>query len=131
MNNTPLNRTGIKRGTKPRDRRPATFCDTQIRCRVPGCSSRGWDPHHVVLKQHVSREHGDVWDPLNALSVCRSHHDRHHGAERWRIPTGCLRNENILFAVNLLGADRALFYLRHRYDDSERDPRIAQLESAE
>ncbi len=125
-----MTRAAFKSKPKDRERRPTTFCDPQIRCRVPGCPRRGWDPHHVVLKQHVEREHGDLWDPLNALSVCRSHHDRHHGGERWKIPTECLRTENIVFAVLLLGTDRALHYLRSKYDDSSRDPRIAGLELA-
>jgi hypothetical protein len=110
-----------------RNRRPPSFKDPQMRCRVPGCPSRGRDPHHVVLMQHVEREHGDIWDPRNALSICRAHHEKHHGAERWKIPTLCLRDENIEFAAELLGR-RAAAYLRHRYD-AARDPRIRKLES--
>lgn len=126
MKRTRMARTKARKAAA---RRPPTFRDPQIRCRVPGCPRRGGDPHHVVLKQHVEREHGDVWDPLNCLSICRDHHDRHHGSERWRIPTGCLRTENIIFAVMLLGVERAVEYLRWKYDDeSAPDERIAQLE---
>ncbi len=132
MNRTQMKRTGgLKRSPKRKGRRPETFRDPQIRCRVPGCPRQHRDPHHVVLEQHVRREGGDIWDPLNALSVCRDHHDRHHGAESWKIPTSCLRTENIIFAVELLGTPRALDYLRWKYDDSTQDPRISQLEFVE
>ncbi len=120
--------SGKKPATKVHDRRPPSFKDPQIRCRVPGCPSQGRDPHHVVKEQHVKREHGDHWDPRDALSVCRVHHDKHHGAERWQIPTLCLRDANIEFAAELLGRDRAVDYLRRHYDDTRADPRILRLE---
>lgn len=118
-----------KKPAKQKERRPPSFRDPQMRCRVPGCPSQGRDPHHVVLEQHVRREHGDPWDPRNALTICRIHHDRHHGAERWKIPTLCLRDENISFAAELLGTERAAHYLQQRYDDTRHDPRISGLES--
>lgn len=117
-----------KKPVVERDRTPPSFRDAQMNCRVPDCYVRARDPHHVVLKQHVEREHGDIWDPRNALSVCRVHHEKHHSGERWKIPTLCLRDENIEFAVELLGQARAAEYLRHRYD-AARDIRIRRLES--
>lgn len=118
-----------KKPVKSKERRPPSFNDPQMRCRVPGCPSRGQDPHHVVLDQHVRNEHGDRWDGRNALSICRLHHERHHGAESWKVPTLCLRDENIEFAVELLGRRRAVTYIRHRYDDTRPDPRLLKLES--
>jgi hypothetical protein len=87
-----------------------------------------WHPHHVVYEQHVvSVDPRLRHDPDNALRVTVSCHGPHHSGQR-RIRTRELRDENINFAVRLLGAGKAVNYLRRYYNDHSQDPRIANIE---
>lgn len=87
-----------------------------------------WHPHHVVYEQHVVAVDPRLrHDPDNALRITVTCHGRHHAGLR-RIRTRELRDENIDFAVRLLGAGKAVNYLRRYYDDRSPDPRIANIE---
>lgn len=107
------------------------FDSGQFLCQAPWCHNSKDHDHHVVYKQHVKRAGGDINDPRNALGIC-SHirpepnnnlcHGRHHNAVR-RLPTVCLRDENIEFAFDLLGLAADPYFDRY-YDNSECDPRI-------
>jgi hypothetical protein len=99
-----------------------------------GCDSakRPWHAHHAVHEQHVKKLGGEVWDPRNALRLCTPRPDgchwKHHGLEK--LPTKKLRDENIEFAVELMGAGQAADYFRRYYDDSDPDPRLEVLLAA-
>ena len=83
------------------------------------CGRRGpiWF-HHIVTRNHVEREGGDVWDFRNALPVGRpvlcSCHADHHSAKQ-RIPIYLIPECAHDFAVELLGEDRAAAYWRRYY----------------
>lgn len=94
----------------------ATLADRVCAC---GCGQVGaMDGHHVVLKSHVRKRGGDVWDLRNRLSVFHDHHmAHHHGSDAQKIPLSALRQENVEFARELLG-DRADDYLARHYRSS-------------
>lgn len=97
----------------------ATLADRVCAC---GCGQVGsMDGHHVVLKSHVRKLGGDVWDLRNRLSVFHDHHmAHHHGGEQQRLRLAVLRPENLVFARELLG-ERAEEYLAKHYRRSELD----------
>lgn len=102
----------------------------QKRCAVLDCPhpTGPWHPHHVVYEQHiVSVDPRLRYDPDNALRITVPCHGSHHSGQR-RIRTRELRDENIDFAVRLLGAGKAVNYLRRYYSDLSQDPRIANIE---
>lgn len=103
----------VGKNSRPGQRR---FVDEVRRCRAPGCSSRPDHQHHVVYRQHVRGEQGDVWAQENALALCASCHHSHHARGRV-LPVSALRDENVRWAVELLGGDRAVEYLRRYYLD--------------
>jgi hypothetical protein len=70
--------------------------------------------HHVVYRQHVEKEGGDVWDPRNAMTLCDDCHDAHHDRVAI-IPTSALPRSAVQFAVELMGQDRARIYLARYY----------------
>lgn len=98
------------------------FKDTQLRCRVPMCGKSPVDQHHVVYRQHIAREGGDEWHPDDALALCHGHHSSHHRGGQGKLDTRWLRDENLAFAVALLGP--AAFDYFHRYYRVGDDPRL-------
>jgi hypothetical protein len=118
-----LRRTQMVR--KPSPRKDDSFppdSDPELRCR--SCQKRGAHQHHVVRAQDVEKWHGDTKDRRNALRVCWDCHEKHHLSGRpVKLKTSILRDENIEFAFELMGA-AAADYLRGKYDDSAGDPRI-------
>jgi hypothetical protein len=101
------------------------FVDRLRGCRYPGCMTPfAIDQHHVVYRQEVRREGGDIWDGRNALALCDSCHSRHH-ARSAVFPIAALRDENFEFARELLGGPKAYEYLRRRYAGA--DPRLEAL----
>jgi hypothetical protein len=90
------------------------------RCAV--CGKRGRVMfHHLVLKQHIKKEGGDVWDFRNALPVgvaCFCHADHH--AAMHRIPRALVPESAIAFAEELFGAERAELYWSRYYASASR-----------
>jgi hypothetical protein len=104
------------------------FVDADARrCRHPRCrgGSTVGNQHHVVYRQEVRREGGDVWDGRNALALCEGCHSSHHRRGDRVVPLTALRDENYDFARELLGGGRAYEYLRRRY--AGEDPRLEAL----
>jgi hypothetical protein len=93
-------------------------------CATPRGGVRGLYLHHIVYRQKVVREGGDVWDGRNALTICGSCHGKHHTRSRV-LPLSVLPSSAFAFAVELLGAGAAYNYLRRRYDGD--DPRLDAL----
>lgn len=118
-------RDELKRRAKRGSRNPAYTTGWTVRrnewlasagdsCRICGSGHR-LHLHHVVYEQHVRREHGDVFDPRNGLTLCMTCHMRHHHAVDQRIHVDNLRDENIEFARELLGDAAELYFIRY-YD---------------
>jgi hypothetical protein len=103
------------------------FRDEVAECRVVGCGGGVVHQHHVIFRQHVEREHGDRWDPGNALGLCLMHHSEAHGLRRLDVSN--LRDENYAFAAELFGVQRAYLYLRRYYVGD--DPRLDALMAEE
>jgi len=45
------------------------------KCRIPGCTERAPEAHHIVYRSH-SKAHR--WDPANLVSLCADHHRLRH-----------------------------------------------------
>jgi hypothetical protein len=88
--------------------------------RCANCGSGGaWDPHHAgVYEQELRRLGLPLWDPDNALRLCRRCHALHH-APASKLTLSILRDENISYAFGVLGP-RAYDYLRRRYTGQDR-----------
>jgi hypothetical protein len=84
--------------------------------------------HHVVYEQHVRREHGDIRDPANSLTLCVKCHVDHHSSAGVRLRISMLRGENLRFAFNLLGP-AALDYFRRYYDVDDQESLTVRLEA--
>jgi hypothetical protein len=97
-----------------------------------GCESpsKPWHAHHAVHEQHATDLGGHKWDPRNALRLCIPRPDgchwTHHN-KRDPLKTSALTDANIEFAVELMGAGRAVDYFRRYYDDASPDPRLEAL----
>lgn len=113
----------MKRRVEPRFRAAAAQQNT---CANPDCLTprAHWHPHHVVYEQHVDRYGGDISDGRNALRVCMTCHGRHHKRID-TLPVSALTDENVEFAVELLGAAHASVYLGRYYCAADDDPRVA------
>jgi len=101
------------------ERLPAEFfrwaAQKQERC--ASCGTRGpWDAHHALYEQHLRKEGFPLFDPRNALRLCRDCHANHHAGAR-RIKTASLTTENLAYMVEVLGPDRAELYIARQYDD--------------
>jgi hypothetical protein len=74
--------------------------------------------HHVVLQQHVRALGADPWDLRNSILIgsgfACSCHRSHHVACR-RLPLDKVPDAAIVFAVLLLGEERAQDYLGRYY----------------
>lgn len=99
----------------------------QGRCAVSGYAGRDWQAHHVVERQELHRRREDEWDPRNALRLKRRVHEQHTIAKE-RIPLKCLTDENIRYAVELMGV-AAHPYLKRYYSghDERLELAIAEL----
>lgn len=83
-----------------------------------------WDPHHAVKRQHLDDRGLPPYDVRNAFRCSRAAHDRHEFSPTGRIKTRELRDENVAYAFEVLGAG-AIHYLRRYYDDTtDPDPRL-------
>lgn len=86
---------------------------------------RGITLHHVVYRQHVAKEGGDIWDPRNAMPLCDSDHLSHHRRGRI-IAVDLLPDTALVFAAELFGGPRAVDYFRRYYAGDDR--RLNELE---
>lgn len=98
-------------------------------CAVCGKGGRlTWEAHHVIHEQECTKAGIPRHAPRNVLRVCAKGadrcHERHHSGAR-RIPLAFLRQDNIDFAVDWLGAGRAYNYLTRHYSGA--DPRVDGL----
>jgi hypothetical protein len=119
---------GGRAGARSRDGE-RRFLDEHRGCRNPDCD-RGVqqiDQHHAVYRQEVVRMGGDPWDQRDALALCKRCHSGHHSRGSV-LPLAVLRDENFIFAAELLGGPVAYEYLRRRYSGD--DPRLAALLAA-
>jgi 5-methylcytosine-specific restriction endonuclease McrA len=121
-----MKRSPIRRKSRPRRQpdeleRMAAFKAAALYqggpCRV--CGSRtALVAHHVVTRNHVEREGGDVWDSRNAMCLCSggpsSCHESHHSRQR-PIPLSAVPDAASEFADELLGRDRADAYWDRYY----------------
>lgn len=121
---------------------PASFHDEARWQRVcANCGATGsFHAHHVIDKQTLRRKLGcgkrdpRLYDTRNSLRLCeglngpRCHmNSEWGGVSRVKVPTSRLRDANIEYAFEILGA-YAADYLRHEYDDEAGDPRILALQ---
>lgn len=97
----------------------------QASCAVRDCPDKpgSWDVHHVCYAQHVRAiDPSQVDDPRNSLRVTNGGfklggcHGRHHGRQR-KIKVSELRDDNIVFAIELMGRGPAQNYFERYYDD--------------
>lgn len=89
-------------------------------CQVCGAIDR-WDAHHVVERQYLRINRLPQWDPKNALRACERCH-RLHTLRIAAIPLTALTDRNIDYAIELLGAEKAVAYLHDNYAGT--DPRL-------
>lgn len=108
----PNHRHGAREGENLRAEK-AAFVDPETRCCMCGRRDR-LQQHHVVYRQHIRREGGWEYDPRDARSACDRCHMSHHRRGRV-IPVSKLRPENIVFAVELFGRERARGYFERYY----------------
>lgn len=96
-------------------------------CAVTGYRGRDWEAHHVVEAQELRGRRVNEWDPRNALRLSRRVHERHTLALK-RVPLNCLTDENIEYAVELMGVG-AYPYLKRYYSghDERLELAIAEL----
>jgi hypothetical protein len=45
------------------------------KCRIPGCTERSTELHHITYR---SKSKGLRWDPRNLVSLCADHHSLRH-----------------------------------------------------
>lgn len=99
--------------------------------------ARPFHAHHVIYKQDLQRTLGirdgkdhALYDTRGALRLCKvtgdNCHFRHHHYIK-QVETAKLTDDNIAYAFEVLGLYGA-DYLRAKYDDSLRDPRILKQE---
>lgn len=108
------------------------FHSGQIGCQDPRCADPQADvcQHHVVYRQHVKRLGGDEWDQRDALALCRSCHMGYHN--RRDLPLTVLRDENIVFAFELMGAAAYDYFHRYYAGSDERVERaLVEFEEAQ
>lgn len=101
----------------------------QGRCQHPACKTpnAAWQPHHVIYAQHIREINAAVeYDTRDAMRLCLRCHGRQHNRKA-PVPTTAIRCETIEFAVELMGAGRALGYFERYYDTSQDDARLIEL----
>lgn len=70
--------------------------------------------HHVVYAQTVEDHGGDLFDPRNSKTLCRSCHLGHHTAiDDGKVPVWLLSRDNWLFAIELFGSFAFDYFLKH------------------
>jgi 5-methylcytosine-specific restriction endonuclease McrA len=139
-----LKRSQLKRTGPPkrrRKRRRDTHEQAEIRAfveraasqpRCANCPSTGaWHAHHAgVYEQNLRLLGRSQWDPDNALRLCVRCHMAHHHSRSGRLALTVLREENIRYAFDVLGAC-AYAYLSKRYrgGDARLDRELARCQT--
>lgn len=124
----PLKRSAMKRRplavTSPEEKAQKAAFRAEARfqrcCQVCGSIER-WDAHHVIERQYLRINGFFQWDPADALRVCDNCH-RPHTLRVKPIPLTALTDRNIDYAIDLLGAEKAVAYLHDNYAGT--DPRL-------
>jgi hypothetical protein len=113
--------------TEPLGARASFFNEAryQGKCAVTGKTGR-WHPHHVIRWQDLKRMGLPRYDRRNALRLCEQVHVDHTSSMH-KIRTIFLLDCNIGYAVEVMGAERAVQYLRRYYIDTVPDPRLEAL----
>lgn len=122
----PNYRHGRRAGARDRAGEARWYRAARKRCSACGGrgAARGITLHHVVYRQHLRSEHGDEWDPRNAMPLCNSCHMSHHRRGRVLAITK-LPASSLTFAADLFGVERAVAYFRRYYAGD--DPRLDAL----
>jgi 5-methylcytosine-specific restriction endonuclease McrA len=115
-----VRRSALKR--KPRPRKQPDELEAMAAFKVAalaqGCCQVCGGPadvaHHVLHRQAVAREGGDIWAPANAMALCDADHDAHHNRQR-PIPYSAVPPDAWDFANELLGRDGAEAYFARYY----------------
>lgn len=112
----PNYRNGSRTGGRDQEAQARWRSAAQRKCQHPGCTGhRGrLALHHIVYRQHIVLDGGDLWDPRNAMTLCTGCHTSHHNRGNV-IPLAAVPSAAVEFATELMGADRADEYLRRRY----------------
>lgn len=141
MKRTEITRTAMKR-SRPKveamSREREAWLEEGRRqgaCAVTGWSSRvaPYHVHHVIYEQELKRRWGAAYnaakkyDVRNALRVATVVHGQHHTAHK-RIPLTALRQQNIDYAFELLGA-YAYDYLTTHYRGHDERVELAFAEA--
>lgn len=120
-------KNGSRVGVRDRAGERRWYAAAAKRCQNPYCEGGLGERlalHHIIYRQTVAREGGDLWDPRNALTLCASCHARHHRASA-KIPLRVLPDSVFEFAGEVMGRGAAFEYLTRRYEGSDR--RLAEL----
>lgn len=88
------------------------------------CGQDAVQLHHVITKQIVRREGGDINDPRNLVPICYRDHCDHHARTR-PLELAELPESVYEFAAELLGPGKAFNALRRAYAGD--DPRLEAL----
>jgi hypothetical protein len=84
-------------------------------CQWCGKTKSDWHPHHVIYAQYLKHNHHPIYDTRNVLRLCINCHAKHHDGTPEKLPLSKLRDENIEYAVYLIGGYLAYDYLTTRY----------------
>lgn len=88
-------------------------------CQHPECTDAQalWEAHHIVYEQHVEQYAPDkVWDPRNALRLCRRPCHPHHHNGKARVPVSALPDSVFDFALDIMTRGQAVNYLARYYE---------------
>jgi len=126
-------RSSLRRKPKPK----RTWAEVQARqlfreaaakqrcCAKCGSTGHDFDAHHVIERQYLRINNLPQFVALNALRLCPDCHGKHTRYFE-RVPLYCLTDENIEYALMLLGEAKGAGYLRKHYPGD--DPRVPQVE---
>jgi len=121
-------KAAITRAVKEAKARFREAAKAQRVCAVCGRTD-SFDAHHVIEAQYLKQNGHAVYVEANALRVCDQYaknncHGKHTGRSR-KIRLKELLEENLIYAVELLGPDKAENYLRRNYQGN--DPRLDSI----
>lgn len=130
LRRTPMKRKGGGLRRKPMKRTPPKPMSLRMRllkeafrdeargqrcCAVCGTTDEPWDAHHVIEKAYLAKHRWPLYVPENALRLCRRCHER-HTLRTEKVPMTALTDENVEYAIILMGEPRAEDYFRRNYE---------------